>query len=163
MIELSKIDINRVQQVRAGERYERGCGKTTEKLLDLFSYALPQYDGMRLLFVGENHPHTRDIYKCFWYWLKEANIQHTQPNNGHTIHAIFNPKKLKNRNSVVDKAISWFDESTPQSVVSFRFVTPRSVSCRGIPYDKIIIDLTTETRWKNHRFIQLLRAKEKKW
>ena len=56
MIPLHEIDIERVKQVREGKLTDRGCGKTTERMIQLLSCVQPKNHGKKYLFVHNNTP-----------------------------------------------------------------------------------------------------------
>ena len=87
MIPLSEVDIQRVKDVRDGKLWDRGCGKTIERMVTLLSYLQPHNDGKEYLFIGENGWHTQDIYRTFFRWVQETGINCQHSHNRLLCHA----------------------------------------------------------------------------
>lgn len=170
MIPLSEIDIERVRMVHDGDLVGRGAGKTIEKMLTMLSYAQPRYDNMKILFVGENYNHVRDIHRCFWQWLKECDIQTTKLENSLVIRAIFKPL-IDEPHGIIGWAVPTFWElftahrKHPPNppAVSFYFGTPRSVDANTRFYNNVIIDLTEQAYYDNYAAIYNILMREKQW
>jgi hypothetical protein len=167
MIPLSEVDIQRVKDVREGKvnLWERGCGKTTERMITLFSYLRPQNDGNQYLFIGENNWHTRDICRTFYYWIKESGIGCEVLHSKMSLIAKFDPQTPGN--SFMDRLLYFLEEPVQPAKIRFDFTTPERLypwGIRGRRYDKILIDLTDDIHYRYWQTIEEAMWTEKsKW
>lgn len=165
MIPLSEVDIDRVKRVRSGELWDRGCGKTIERMVTLFSYLRPMYDDRQYLYVGENGWHTKDIFHTFVSWVQSSGISCDYRPNRLTLIAEFNVwAKPMYSSAFMDKIMTMLEEPKKVVRIKFDFTTPARLTpwgIRGRPYDKIILDLNNETYYRNSRILDEIKYMEK--
>jgi len=161
MIPLSEIDVQRIKDVRDGKLRNRGCGKTTERMVTLLSYVHPQNDGKQFLFIGENYAHVQDIYHIFFYWLQDCGV-----------FCQYSPNKLSYKaelpmpplpTSIMGRVMAFFSKIKRSPVITFNFTTAERVFTRGVRYDRIILDLTPRTYDKNYERIKESLWAENRW
>ena len=152
MIPLYDIDIERVKLVREGKLTDRGCGKTTEKMVTLLSYLQPKNHGNQYLFVGENQNHVQDIYRTFFYWINDYGAPSQYSPSKLSYSAILPPPPKPA--TIVGKIIAFFSKTKPLPVITYKFTTAEMVNTRGLRYDRIILDLTPRTYYKNQERVE---------
>jgi len=152
MIPLYEVDPERVKLVREGKLFGRGCGKTIEKMVTLLSYLQPQYSGNKYLFIGENQNHVRDIYHTFFYWIQDSGAFCQCSPSTLTCNAEFPLPPPPT--SIIGKLVAFFKKPAAIPAVNFYFTTVDRAHTRGRMYDRIILDLTPEKYFQNHRRIE---------
>lgn len=153
MILLENIDIDRVNLVRDGKLNDRGCGKTTERMLALLSYAQQYNDNKKYLFIGENISHVQEVYHYFYYWILDSGLFPHE----------FAPSILKYDvtfpapsapTGFFQKIITFFEKRWISPVIQFHFTSASTVNVRGLHYDKIILDISKKTYNENKEKIK---------
>jgi len=162
MIPLHEIDVERIQRLRSGKdriymRNQRGCGKTTEKMVTLLSYVRPQNVGNKYLFIGENHTHLKDVYRVFFDWLKTLDVFCKNAPSTLSHYVAFEPT-----GKFIPHDDRYAHPRRPPSI-KFDFVAASMLRwrCMGQRYNKIIIDLTPQTYHNNIEGIQQILWTEK--
>ncbi len=160
MILLENVDIERVNKVRNGKLNDRGCGKTTERMMALLSYTQQYNDNKKYLFIGENTSHIQEIYRYFYYWLNSYGV----------ICKFYTLNKLKHDvtfpapptpTGFFQKFIRFFKKPYKSPTVQFYFATAAQVNTRGRRYDKIIVDVSQKTYDINEEKIKIALLAEK--
>ena len=154
-LSLYDIDVERLKQVRSGELWGRGCGKTIEKMVTMLSHIQPYNDGKQYLFIGENEWHTRDIYRTFVHWIEETGIYCNYSPNRLMCDAKYSPPPKPT--TFLGKVKAFFNKPEDPPNIRFHFTTPGRLypwGIRGMRYNRIIVDLTAETYYKNQQTIE---------
>ena len=102
--------------------------------------------------VGENRDHVRNIYHVYYDWLQECGVCHKYLKNGFG-HTVILPPPPK-PSTILGKIIAFFKSPAPLPKVSFEFTSAEMVYTRGLRYDRIILDLTPETYYKNRERVE---------
>ncbi len=157
MISLDNIDTSRVNDVLSGKRHERRCGLTTSLLLQLLSYARPENDGKSYLFVGETHEQVRELYRQFYYWLEESHMYIDMSIANMRYDVTFAKPSVPH--GLRATLIAFLEKPYESPRIRFDFTAPSVVFTRGLHYNKIILDVTSETYHNNERrIIEAFRA-----
>jgi len=152
MIPLYEVDPARVKLVRDEKLYGRGCGKTIEKMVTLLSYLQPHHGGNKYLFIGENQNHVRDIYHTFHHWILDSGAYCQYSPSTLTFNAEF--PLPPSPTSIIGKLVAFFKKPTAIPAVNFYFTTADRVNTRAMRYARIIVDLTSEKYFQNHKRIE---------
>lgn len=151
MIELNQIDTTRVRNVLNGKCNKRGCGLTTARLVQLFSYARPENDGKHYLFIGENQDNVHYLYKQFYWWLTDSGM-YVDMNIGNKKYTVefSQPPRV----GLWQQLVAFFSKPYKSPKIQFDFTSAGIVDTRARRYNKIILDVTSQKYSDNYERIR---------
>lgn len=151
MIRLDKIDTKRVNDVLAHNRTERGCGLTTARLLRMLSYARPENNEKKYLFVGETRDQVRELYRQFYYWLDETKV-YVNMDIARMKYDVTFPKP-STPPGIWAQIVAFLKKPYESPKIRFDFTSAGVVDTRALHYNKIILDVTSFTYNNNRKRI----------
>lgn len=159
-LKLANVDPERLRAVRSKKLTDRGCGRTTSRLLHMFSKVHAFNVGKSYLFVSNNSYMTAGAKEQFQQWLLEAGLTNgTQ--TADTIEVIFPYEFRKGLVGLWDA----LTKELPPTKIKFEFITAeRGHGKLGsvVPVDEVILDISYDVRTAHAQAVSTATAAGKK-